>query len=128
MTDVSPVEHDYQTASTRTLVFTFTFVGFVLALLVWMAVTNMPEQSADEWVANAAVVEQGLEDLYVEDVTVIRDVSFTGRTTSRDETILVDGEEVDCILFDDATLDLRCKTDDGILPLTPEPNTSQENQ
>lgn len=118
MADVEPA---YQPASARTLVFTFTFVGFVLALLGYMAFSNMPEQSADEWVANAAVVEQGLEDLYVEDVTVIRDVSFTGRTTSRDETILVDGEQVDCLVFDDATLDLRCKTDDGILPFTPEP-------
>lgn len=120
-TDVEPVESDYQPASTGVLVATFAFVGLVMGLLVWLAVTNMPEQSSDEWHDNAPAVEQGLEGLYVEDITVLRDTRSSGRTTSRDETVLVDGEQVDCMVFDDATLDLRCKTDDGILPVTPEP-------
>lgn len=121
-----------QTPGQRTagLVIIGGFIASVVLGLFGLIIYTITESSYD-LDELAPRIEQQLDDTYAEDVVVAPVSSGTGRTVSRRLIYIVDGEQVDCQVFnlkemsDDPDLapDFRCT--EPWPELTPEPSVGQ---
>jgi hypothetical protein len=81
----------------------FTETGLVFFLLfVFLPfgayLSTLEERANDAWIAEAAEVEQALNDFYVEDISYDRELVSQGRGLHDTEVAVVDGElRTDCV-------------------------------